>query len=421
MQENLIDKIEKANKKVLNAMIASDPVWIDIKPAIEVAEGMKKNMILHSGPPISWDDMCGLHRNGIVSGILYEGLAKDKNEAIKLIENGKIEIESALDHNVVGPGAGIVTASVSLMVIKDRISGKIGCTPPSEGVFRGGLCSWGLYSKEIEKNLHLMRDVIFPPIVEMLKKRGGVNLKPIIAQGLQMGDENHTRQVAEDGVLIKEIMSDLVRQNTGKDTLIKCIDYLTKTERLFHSLGMSASLATLLAASNIKYSTIVVVLSGNGVEFGIKISGLKDKWFTAPAPIIKGRFLSAKYTEKDILPWCGDSCVVEAAGLGGFAVAASPIVMLLRGKKVKDAVDQTNKMRKICLGENTNYPIPNIDFALPPIGIDIRKVIEEEITPVSHGGMINREGGLIGAGSANAPLDCFNKALYSFAEEYNIE
>ena len=105
-------------------------------------------------------------------------------------------------------------------------------------------------------------------------------------------------------------------------------------------------------------------------------------------------------------------------GLGGFAAAAGPTVLRLRGGTIKDAIEQTEEMRHICVGTNNNYPIPLLDFEGPAIGIDIRKVLETGIAPVSHGGIISKEGGQIGAGIARLPLECFKKALYAFAEKY---
>jgi len=172
-------------------------------------------------------------------------------------------------------------------------------------------------------------------------------------------------------------------------------------------------------ATNIEYSTIVTAMAGNGVDFGIKVSSLGDEWFTAPAPSLSGKYWSTKWGPEDANSWLGDSCVMETIGLGGFAAAAAPSVIQLRGGSVKDAIQQTEEMRAICVGTNNNFPIPLLEFEGPPVGIDIRKVLKTGITPISHGGIISKEGGNIGAGTARVPLECFKKAFYAFVKKYD--
>lgn len=164
---------------------------------------------------------------------------------------------------------------------------------------------------------------------------------------------------------------------------------------------------------------MVTALAGNGVNFGIKVAGLPGEWFTAPAPMMKGRYTSTKFTQKDQLPWIGDSCVVETAGMGGFAAAASPIVCNLRGMSLDEAIGQTREMERISITHNPNFSIPNLDFDTLPAGIDIRLVLKTGIAPAIHGGMFNHDGGLIGAGMARVPMECFEKALRAFAAKYN--
>jgi hypothetical protein len=376
-------------------------------------------MILHSGPPIAYADMCPLHRRGMVSGALFEGWAKTEAEAVSLLESGEIRIDSALDHNTVGAGAGIITRSVAMMVVEDQSTGIRAATFPAEGPFQGGLCGWGLYSPDIAENLRVMREELFPPLQALIRQRGGLPLKPILAESLQMGDENHTRQTAADLIFVKQILPALIGLDLPKATLHRVVDYIVQTPRLFYCFAQGACRAALLGAADTPYATMLTACGGNACEFGIQVAGLGKRWFTAPAMMISGRYTSGQFSVTDQLPWLGDSCNIECAGLGGMAAAASPIVCSLRGKALRDAIAQTQEMSAICIGQNSHYPIPNLDFACPPVGIDIRKVLETGITPELHGGMINRAGGLIGAGSARIPLLCFVKARQAFAETYN--
>lgn len=412
------EKIAAANEKAVAELINADPVWVDILPAGQAVEGLEENMILHSGPPIEFADMVPLHRRGMVSGALFEGLASTESEAVAMLERGEIQVSAALDHNTVGAGTGIITASVEMMVVENRRTGKRAATFPAEGPFQGGLCGWGLYTEEIAANLRYMKNELFPTMRELIHRRGGLALRPILAESMQMGDENHTRQSASDLMFIKQILPDLMRMDVDKPTLLKCMDYIVQTPRFFHCFGQGASLSALWSAKGTSHSTMVVAFGGNGVEFGIKVSGLGDEWFTAPAPMINGRYTSSQYSEKDQVPWLGDSCVVECAGLGGLAAAASPAVGNLRGLKVKDTVALTREMQEICISSNHNYPIPNLDFGFLPAGIDIRLVLKHGIAPEIHGGMLNHEGGLIGAGSGRVPMGCFEKALKAFGKKY---
>ncbi len=411
-------KIEAANEKAVGCLLNSDPYWIDVRPAGEVIEGLDDYTVIHSGPPIEYEDMVMLHRRGLVSACLFEGWAKTEAEAIKLIEGGKIKLISALDTNTVGAGTGIITKSVAMIITEDRATGKIAATFPAEGPNQGGFCGWGLYSEEIADYLRYMREELLPVMAMAVKARGGLATKPILAESLQMGDENHTRQTASDLLFDKAILPEIFKLDLPKEQLMKTVNYIVETPRFFHCFGQGAARASMLSAVGTPYSTMVTAVCGNGVDFGIKVAGLGDQWFTAPAPMMKGRYTSSKFTEKDQLPWIGDSCVVECYGMGGLAAAASPIVCSLRGLKLKDAIAITREMQQICIAPNHNFPVPNIDFDFLPIGIDIRKVLETGICPEIHGGMFNYQGGLIGAGSARVPMLCFEKAMRAFAEKY---
>ena len=271
---------------------------------------------------------------------------------------------------------------------------------------------------QVEINPYCQQADALPVMRELIHKRGGLPIKPILAEGMQMGDENHTRQTAADYIFNTLILPDLFKMDLDKKTLMKVMDYIVQTPRFFHCYGQGASMSALLSAKGTPYSTMTVAFGGNGVEFGIKVAGMGDEWFTAPAMMMKGRYTSSQFSEKDQLPWIGDSCVVECAGLGGIAAAASPIVCSLRGLKLKDAIALTREMEQICISKNHNYPIPNLDFDFLPCGVDIRKVVKTGISPEIHGGMFNHEGGLIGAGSARINLQCFEKALKAFAQKY---
>ncbi len=415
---NIREKIAAANEVAVNRIIDADPYWVDVLPAGECVEGLTGHMILHSGPPVDYENMVMLHRRGMVSAMLFEGWAQDEQEAVRRLSAGEIKIASALDYNTVGAGTGIITPSVMMNVIEDRASGKRACTFPAEGPFQGGFCGWGLYNQGIAENLRNMREELFPLFKEILQKLGGLAIKPILAESMQMGDENHTRQTAADLLFDKQILPALFSLDRPREEILQVVRYVVETPRFFHCYGQGASRAALLAADGTPYSTMVTAVCGNGVEFGIKVAGLPGQWFLAPAPMMQGRYTSSQFTQKDQLPWLGDSCVVECAGMGGFAAAASPITCNLRGMNLDAAIAQSREMERISISKNPNYPIPNMDFDFLPVGIDIRLVLKTGISPVIHGGMFSHEGGLIGAGMARVPMACFENAMKAFAARY---
>jgi len=77
-------------------------------------------------------------------------------------------------------------------------------------------------------------------------------------------------------------------------------------------------------------------------------------------------------------------------------------------------------MYEITLAKNRNFTIPNLDFEGAPTGIDVRKVIETEITPIINTGVAHKDQGIgqIGAGLTRAPMMCFEKALKRLADEF---
>ncbi|MBP3359410.1 MAG: DUF1116 domain-containing protein [Clostridia bacterium] len=408
------DKIQAANYKAVNHIIDAEPYWIDVRRADEVLENFDEKTILHSGPPIAYENMCMLHKRGMINGVLLEGWADNEANAEKLILSGEIKIDSAMNYNTVGSGTGIITRSVPLIVCRDKKTGTVAGVFPAEGEFGGGFCGWGVYSKEIAQNLAYMRDTLFSGIREILKDIGGIPLKPIIANGLKMGDENHSSQTAVDLLFLKEIIPHALKCANSSELIM----YFVNTNRFFHNYGQSFSRCSILSAEGIEYSTMVTAAGGNGVEYGIKIAGLGDRWFTAPSPMIHGKYMTQGSKPEDQLPWIGDSSIVECVGLGGIVSAASPIVCSWRGDKLSDAINTTRKMKKITISQNSNYEIPTLDFENPPVGIDVLKVARSGILPVIDGGMINKNGGWMGAGCAEIPLDCFTKAKKEFEKKY---
>lgn len=408
------ERILEANNLAVEAIVEAEPYFIGVERAENVLEGFDEKTILHSGPPVAYDQMCDLHKSAMINAVLFEGFASSEKEAEKVILSGEVKIDSAMNYNTVGSGVGIITRSVPLLVCEDRRSHKKAGVFVHEGKFGGGFCGWGVYSKEIKENLQYMRDVLFAELSSVISIAGGIAIKPVIAKGLQMGDENHSSQTAVDLLFLKEILPYVLKCKNSEEIIM----YFLNSSRYFHNFGQCASKCALLNAENIKYSSVVTAAGGNGVEYGIKVSGLGEEWFTAPSPMINGSYMVQGSKRENQLPWIGDSSIVECAGLGGIVSAASPRVCSWRNEGVQKSIETTREMEKITVSKNKHYEIPNLDFDNSPVGIDILKVCSTKILPVIDGGMINKNGGWMGAGCTRIPLECFEKAKTAFLERY---
>jgi hypothetical protein len=411
-------KIDNANQKAIDFILKNEVEWVGMKRLSEVVPGMKKNYILHSGPPIEWERMGNLLRKGTIGGILHEKLAESEDEAVALIEQGKVELHSAYDFDCIGAGVGIATYSMVTNVCRDLKTGKQGYCVPFEG--RDGLAVWGMYNEKVEANLNLIEDQFAPAVDHLLANYGGINVNNIIAKALQMSDEIHTRLTADSLILVNEIAPKFMKSDLDKKTIKLCIDTLTSSERWFHPLGMASAMAMLKSIQGIDYCTLVTMNCSNGIENGIKIGALGNQWFITDAPPFYGQFFSSEWGQEDASLHVGDSTVCEVVGLGAFAGAAAPAVLRLRNGNYQDAINQTEEMKLISFAINTNYPIPLLDFSGPPLGIDSRKVLETGITPICHGGILSKNGGQIGAGAGRFPITNYIEAMKSFYKKYNL-
>lgn len=417
MEPTLKEKIEKANAESIDTLNAAEGHWVGLEKAIKAIPGFKENMIMHSGPPIDWDHMIGVQKRGVCYGAIHAGLAKTVEEADAMVRAGEIELASCNDMYAIGAAAGIVTHNMVVNVTEDVVHGNKAYCIPFEG--RNGLGAWAMWNPEIEKNLLEIED-FFAPIVDfVLKKYGGINVRNILAKGMMMGDESHTRQAACGNMLVSEIVPMLLDADEipVKD-MKRVVEMFVGNERWFHPLGMSCSLASMRSIKGKEYCTIVTSIAQNGVETGIKVAGLGEQWFKTAAPRFVGTLFSTQWTLEDSVPYMGDSTATETYGMGAFSAAAAPTVLRLRNGGWREAKAQSEELRTICAGTNKNFPIPLLDFTGPGMGIDIMKVVETGITPICHGGIVNKTGGQIGAGAARFGTDHYVKAAYAFLDKY---
>ncbi len=399
MANGIKEKIEDANKEAIDKVLASNPVLVDVKPAIETVPGMKKNMIMHAGPPTDWQNMCGPMKGAVMGTLLFEGLAETKDEAVKIIENGEIEFSPNHEHHAVGPMAGTTSASMPVFVVKDETHGNTAFARLVEDKVQ-----FGDYRDEAVNGLQFWRD------------------KLSVAIGtLYRGDELHNRPDAGSSMFANMIITNLIETGMDHNELLPVAKHLISDDIFFLGLSMGACKATMDAAHGIEYSTLVTAMARNGVEFGIKVSGLGDEWFTGPASLIDGLYFPG-FTADDANPDMGDSAITETAGLGGFTLAAAPAIINLVGGTPDEALKYSKQMQEITMTKNNGYTIPALNFEGTATGIDIRKVVKTGILPIIDTAMACKDPGkrMIGAGLVKPPMEAFKKALHGFAKKYEI-
>lgn len=407
-----------ANKTALDRILSADPWLTGIGRASEVVPGMHEKMILHAGPPITWKRMSGPMRGAVIGAIIYEGLAEDPKGAEELASSGEVEFSPWHEHDGVGPMAGVATSRMPVWIIEDKTHGNKAYCTLNEGL--GKVLRYGAFSSEVIDRLRWMERDLAPLLQEALKLRGPINLKSLIAQAMQMGDEVHNRNRAGTSLFIREIAPAIIDVRADDRIKKRVFEFINGNDHFFLNLSMPAAKVTMRSIEWIEGSTIVSTMARNGTDFGIRIAGLKGKWFTAPAQNVRGLYFPG-FSDKDANPDIGDSAITETMGVGGFSMAAAPAIIRFVGGTSQDAIKATLRMYEITQGESQSYQIPGLDFRGAPTGIDIVKVCELGILPQINTGIAHKDAGIgqVGAGLVNPPMECFQKAIEAFVEEYS--
>jgi uncharacterized protein DUF1116 len=415
MEKPIKNKIEEANKIATEKILKSRPLLLDIKPAIDVLPNMKKNSIFHAGPPIEWKRMCGPMKGAIVGTMIYEGLAENWTQAVKMIEYEEIEFSPNHDHDAVGPMAGVISPSMPVLVVKNDTYGNI-----CYGRFVEDRVQFGRFDMGAVETLKFWSEILAPSLGKAIRKSKGLDLKSIMAKALHMGDELHNRPAAGTLLFASVVMPYLI-EVVDRDNLVKTAKYFSENEIFFLCMSMAACKATMNAASEIEYSTLVTAMARNGTDFGIKVSALGNKWFVGPASVIDGVYFPG-YGSDDANLDLGDSAITETAGIGGFALADSPAILSLIGGSAEDAIKYTKQMRQITMTLNDMFSLPILDFEGTGTGIDLRKVLRTRILPVIDTAIAHKEPGIgmIGAGLVRPPIDAFKKALHAYGAKYHL-
>ncbi|HJU23170.1 MAG TPA: DUF1116 domain-containing protein [Casimicrobiaceae bacterium] len=408
------DTIAAANHEALRRILASDPVLVDVQLARDAIPRLGDRTILHAGPPIAWERMCGPMRGAIAGAIVFEGWADDLDAATRLAASGEIRFEPNHHYGGVGPMTGITTRGMAVLVVENRAFGNRAFCTVNEGI--GNVMRFGGNDREVIERLKWIASVAGPALGAAIRHRNGIPLKSLIARALSMGDEMHMRNAAGSSLILRELAGDIA--DTARDDVGRILRFVAGNDMFFLNVAMAMAKSIAAAAHGIAHSTIVTTMARNGTDFGIRVSGTGDHWFTGPAQMARG-LLFAGYTEADGNADIGDSCITETVGLGGFAMAASPAVVGFIGAgTLSDAIAYTQSMREITVGTNADWALATLDMAGVPTGIDIRKVLATGLLPVINTAIANclPGRGQVGAGVVHPPLTCFEQALIKFAE-----
>jgi hypothetical protein len=407
---------DQANREACRRILDAHPVWKDVRRAIEVIPGMKENTILYTDPPLEWGEMAFPMKAAITGAIIFEGLCSTMEEADFLIERGEVILDNNQNHSAIGPFSGPISASMAVGVIENLSFGNRVYTAPFNSGKKPSFYT-GVYSKEAVEIQKWIRDVWAPVTSQALKFLGGIDCRTLVGRSMLMGDEHHCRNLAATSLLLNALILGYIQADLPKEVFYEIMAFMQDNIEMFYATPhLAVCKAMLDPAHGVEGSTVVTKMSSNGIEWGIMVSGLKDQWFRAPAPTIKGLYFPG-FSSADAHPDLGGSRIKETAGFGGMCIASSPAICLLTGGKVRDILKQQLEMYEITVTENPAYQIPYLDFKGIPTGIDVRKVIETGITPVITTGICHRrpkETGFIGVGLLHAPMECFEKALMAF-------
>lgn len=404
----------EANAEAFRRMTAAGADLVDVRPASE-ALGLEKGTFLHAGPPITWERASGPLRGALIGAMLFEGLAADAEEAeARLAKGDGITLEPCHHRDAVGPMAGVVSPSMWLYELRDEAHDGTSWCSLNEGL--GKVLRYGAYGSEVVDRLHWMNSVLGPLLQQAVRKAGPIDVKAIIAQMLQMGDEGHNRNRAGSLMLLRELLPALITADGSSDDIAEAVRFSGANEHFFLNLGMPACKLATMAAHGIPGSSVVTTMARNGTDFGIRVSGTGDEWFTGPANTPEGLFLGS-YGSEDANPDIGDSAITETAGIGGFAMAAAPAIVRFVGGDVPFALRATQTMYEITVGEHTAYQVPILEFRGTPTGIDVTAVARTGILPQINTGMAGRVAGTgqVGAGLVTPPEQCFTGALRALA------
>ena len=408
--------VQSSNDIALERLLAVRPHLVGVAPARDILPDFDDSTFLHAGPPLDWDGASGPMRGAFIGATLYEGLADTPDEAEERLDRGDIRFSPCHHHRAAGPMAGVISPSMPVLIVEDPESGETAHSTLNEGL--GKVLRYGAFSPEVIDRLRWIEKKLGPVLHQAIKQIGPIDLRSLIAQALQMGDDGHNRNRAGTSLLLRTLGAALIDgEGAPAADRLSVYEFIDSNDHFMLNVVMAAGKLMVDAAAGVPNSSLVTTMARNGTEFGIRLSGTGDDWFTAPAPAVDGLFLGS-FTEDDANPDIGDSAITETIGLGGFAMAASPAIVGFVGGSAASAVQRTLAMYEITMTEHPSFQIPILESRGTPTGIDARLVVRTGVRPQINTGVAGREPGvgMVGAGLVEAPIECFSKGVKALAE-----
>ena len=412
MSTSVGQQIDQANQEVVRRLTEPDVRWVGVGKAIDHVPGMEPNLILHSGPPIEWGEMCPLQRESVIGAVLFEGLAGDRDGAIALLEKGEVELDPCHEHATVGAMTGVTSASMGMLIVENSEFGNRAYCKVVERQLQ-----FGQHSEEIFANLSWLGGKFGEALDAAVRKIEGLSLMPLIAKALHMGDECHNRNVAAT-MLVEQAIAPALAEVADPADLPAMLRYFQEIDQCFLGFAMATGKALTEPATGVEGSSVVTTMARNGVEFGIKVSGLGNRWFTGPAQRIDGAFMPG-YGPEQATNDIGDSTITETIGLGGMVAANALTAGAIGGASAKQTIARTHENMELCAGRSKSFTIPVLEFEPGGVGIDVRQVVKLDVLPMLLTGIGGNQPpfGRIGAGQVHPPKDPFVAAVRALGDE----
>jgi Protein of unknown function (DUF1116) len=395
------DRVAAANGAVLERLEAVSPCAVGVEPAGAVVPGLGEGILLHSGPPIAFAEVCDPQRRALAAAVVFEGWARSRDEAARMLEAGEIALEPGNAHDHVGPMTGVCSPSMPVWIVEG--GGVRAFSTLNEGP--GRTLWFGVGDEEAVERLRFFRDDLGPALARLLAHRGPVDVFSLAGQGLNMGDELHMRSQATGNLLIRDLLPAFAA--LGGEAAAR---FVAGNHHFFLNLTMAACKCAWLAVGGAPGSSVVSAMARNGTTMGVQLAGLPGRWFVAPAAPVQDTLLREGFSAGDAALDIGDSAVIECTGLGGMALAAAPAVAAFFGGDAAAAAARTELMAEICVARSSRFAVGGRGT---PVGIDARLVAELGLTPQITTGVLHASSGAgqIGAGVAQQPVEPFRAAV----------
>src|SRR5580704_12105828 len=101
--------VDQANREALRRLLDGEPILVDVIAASQAIPELTDHVILHAGPPIGWERMCGPMRGAVMGIAVFEGWAKHLGEAASKAAAGSFSFHPNHHYGSVGPMTGMTT------------------------------------------------------------------------------------------------------------------------------------------------------------------------------------------------------------------------------------------------------------------------------------------------------------------------